>query len=85
MPERPNRTEIEIEDNPSFDNGVTYAIELLADMIGVTDWQIREGSEDYEADVCMTIQGVLQHGRIYDEETGRFARLGPALLIVRGR
>lgn len=65
---------IEIEDSPSFDNGVTYAIEHLAQLLGVTGWQIREGSEDYATDVANTIDGVLELAGIRNDETGEIVR-----------
>lgn len=56
------------------DEGVTYAIDRLAKMIGAGEWYIRDGSETYDGDVDATIQRVLQQASMYDDETGLMAR-----------
>lgn len=60
---------------PAFDNGVTHAIGLLAKMLGVEQWHIRDGSDDYDNDVRDTILGVLIAAKLYDDEDGCWATL----------
>jgi hypothetical protein len=59
--------------NPAYDEGITYAIRMLADLTGSKDWQMKDGSEDHESDVRDTIMDVLKCAGLYDDETGTFA------------
>jgi hypothetical protein len=62
-------------EGPDFDEGVTYAICVLAKLVGAKDWSIKDGSEEYEPDVRATIMDVLRSARLYDDEDGRWATL----------
>ena len=64
-----------IIEGPDFDEGVTYAICVLAKLVGAKDWSIKDGSEEYEPDVRATIRDVLRSARLYDDEDGRWATL----------
>jgi len=65
--------------DPAYDEGITYAIRMLADLTGSKDWQIQDGSEDHETDVRNTIMDVLKCAGLYDDEDGKFAAFPQAL------
>lgn len=43
-----------------FESGVQYAIELLAKELGVTDWQICEGTEEFDGDLGGTLMNIVR-------------------------
>ncbi len=47
----------------------------LAKMLGVSQYDIADGSEEWDGDVRGTICNILKAGNIYDDEDGRVARL----------
>lgn len=66
-----------------YSAGVTYAIQMLADLTGAKDYVGADGSESFEGDVRGTIMNVLKAAGLYDDETGAFAKLRPALRVVK--
>lgn len=68
-------TELSDEDmaEPSFSNGINYALERLANIIGVKEWLAQDGSETLEGDVDATIIKILETAKIRDKEDGRIA------------
>jgi hypothetical protein len=48
-----------LTESKSFDDGITFAIVQLADILGVADWHIQDGSDDHDEDVRATIAHVL--------------------------
>lgn len=43
-----------------FDAGVTYAIKKLAEVLGAKEWELCDGSESYDGDICATIASVME-------------------------
>jgi len=51
----------------AHDAGITFAIAQLAEILGVKDWHIQDGSEDHDRDVYNTINHVLNLADIRGE------------------
>lgn len=56
-------------DSPTFQAGVTHAIDRLAQLLNVDDWHIHDGTETVDGDIDATIFGVLAAAKIYDDDT----------------
>ncbi|WP_394436728.1 hypothetical protein ACGGKE_07790 [Sphingobium naphthae] len=69
---------IEEAEMAGMDKAATFCIETLAKALGIDDWQMADGSEEWHGDVAGTIYNVLKAGRVYDDEDGRVARLEDA-------
>jgi len=55
------------------DEGATYVLKSLADVLGVTDWSIQNGSEEWEGDVDATMYSILVDAGVVDEEDNAVA------------
>lgn len=55
------------------DEGATYVLKSLADALGVTDWSIQNGSEEWEGDVHATMHSILVDAGVVDEEDSAVA------------
>lgn len=62
-----------IHDDPLFNKGVQYVVELIARELSVTDWVAGDGSEDYDTDLWQTILNILSAKGLYSKETGELA------------
>lgn len=64
------------ENDNAADEAVDFVFDRLASMLGLADWQVVEGSEDWGGDVAATLHRLLIDAGIIDEETGAVATLG---------
>jgi hypothetical protein len=62
-------------DAASFDRGVTHAIELLVAVLGVTAYDVADGSEEYDTDVKQTMMNIMMARKLYNEDDGTWAKL----------
>ncbi len=61
-------------DNEQFNQGVTHTVELLAKTIGApAGWVAGDGSEDYDADLGMTLLNILAAKGLYEPDECTFA------------
>lgn len=65
----------EIENGYTADDAVDFVFNRLASKLGLVDWQVVEGSEEWEGDVSATLHRLLIDAGIIDDETGAVATL----------
>lgn len=65
----------EIENGYTADDAVDFVFNRLASKLGLADWQVVEGSEEWEGDVSATLHRLLIDAGIIDDETGAVATL----------
>jgi len=63
------------EDGRTADNAVDFVFNRLAKKLGLAEWQVVEGSEEWEGDVSATLHRLLIDAGIIDDETGAVATL----------
>jgi hypothetical protein len=79
-----DETEIDYDD-PKFNQGVLHVVHMLARVVKASDeWNHADGSESYDDDLGQTLINILGAAGMYDENTGRFASLRPAVRLVHG-
>jgi hypothetical protein len=44
---------------PCYDSGIQYAVELLAKTLGVEDWEICDGTEEFDGDLAGTLLNIV--------------------------
>lgn len=75
---KPDEVGEEGEDSEDYlrgkDDGATFVLTTLADMIGAKDWTHADGSEEWEGDVRGTAYNILVAGGVVDDENGFVAR-----------
>lgn len=75
-----------IENGYTADDAVDFVFNRLASKLGLADWQVVEGSEEWEGDVSATLHRLLVDAGIIDDETGAVASLAtPASHASDGR
>lgn len=62
------------DDEEINQEGITYALERLAETVGAKDWHIQDGTETVEGDVDATIRDILTKASIIDDWNGEIAR-----------
>lgn len=65
----------EIDNGYSADDAVDFVFNRLAEKLGLAEWQVVEGSEEWEGDVSATLHRLLIDAGIIDDETGVVATL----------
>ena len=65
----------EIENGYTADDAVDFVFNRLASKLGLVDWRVVEGSEEWEGDVSATLHRLLIDAGIIDDETGAVATL----------
>lgn len=65
----------EVDNGYSADDAVDFVFNRLASKLGLADWQVVEGSEEWEGDVSATLHRLLVDAGIIDYETGAVATL----------
>ncbi|WP_394659933.1 hypothetical protein [uncultured Novosphingobium sp.] len=65
----------EIENGCTADDAVDFVFNRLASKLGLAEWQVVEGSEEWEGDVSATLHRLLVDAGIIDAETGAVATL----------
>ena len=56
------------------DEGATFVLEELAEMVGVSDWSIQDGSESWEGDVSATAYHILVQAKVINDWDNSVAR-----------
>ena len=56
------------------DEGATFVLEELAEMVGVSDWSIQDGSESWEGDVSATAYHILVQANVINDWDNSVAR-----------
>lgn len=56
------------------DAGATFVLERLGQALGVDDWTICDGTEEWEGDVAATLWSILCKARVIDDEDNSVAR-----------
>jgi len=56
------------------DEGADYVLGELASMLGLTEWEQKDGSETWDGDVSATLYGILEDARVLDPEDNSIAR-----------
>jgi hypothetical protein len=64
-----------VENGYTADDAVDFVFNRLASKLGLADWQVVEGSEEWEGDVSATLHRLLVDAGIIDDETGAVATL----------
>ena len=64
-----------IENGYTADDAVDFVFNRLASKLELSDWQVVEGSEEWEGDVSATLHRLLVDAGIIDDETGAVATL----------
>jgi hypothetical protein len=62
------------KDCENFQDGVTYALALLGQLLRVAPITIRNGTEDFDGDVLSTIDGIIRES-LGDDEADRLVEL----------
>ena len=65
----------EIDNGYSADDAGDFVFNRLAEKLGLAEWQVVEGSEEWEGDVSATLHRLLIDAGIIDDETGVVATL----------
>lgn len=65
----------ENEEAEIADNAVNFVFDQLAAKLGLAEWRVVEGSEEWEGDVSATLHALLIDAGIIDDETGAVATL----------
>lgn len=56
------------------DDGATFVLEKLGEALGVDDWTICDGTEEWEGDVAATLWSILRKADVIDDEDNSVAR-----------
>lgn len=56
------------------DEGATFVLKELAEMVGVSDWSIQDGSESWEGDVSATAYHILVQAKVINDWDNSVAR-----------
>ncbi|MHA0335789.1 hypothetical protein [Sphingomonas aquatilis] len=63
------------EADRTADEAVDFVFDRLARKLGLAEWEVVEGSEEWEGDVSATLHRLLVDAGIIDDETGAIATL----------
>lgn len=55
----------------TFDEGISYAMQQLADLLGVKEWRVQDGSETLSGDVSETAKEILVSAGLWDKNENK--------------